>query len=132
MSQLKPTRQQTQSALDELSSQLYDELKQSSLKHWLDDHKVAKKLDQKIQEWAFQAKSSLDQQHPYGVVQQQLEHWLVLKHWEQGDFVQFHTEYAAFMQTLGIPEFTEMWQQSQQSLLTEQQRQLQIELFKGK
>ena len=132
MSQLKPTRQQTQSALDELSLQLYDELKQSSLKHWLDDHKVAKKLDQKIQEWAFQAKSSLDQQHPYAMSQQQLEHWLALKHLEQGHFVQFHDEYAAFMQTLGIPEFTEMWQQSQQSLLTEQQRQLQIELFKGK
>lgn len=133
MSQLKPTRQQTQSALDELSSQLYDELKQSSLKHWLDDHKVAKKLDQKIQEWAFQAKSSLDQQHPYLHAQQQLEHWLNLAEFSVAELRKLMNEYVDFNQSLGQPELTGYWQvQNDIQLLSPQNIALQAALVKQK
>ena len=65
MSSLKIDRQKSQQALSRVTDQLYDELRQSTLKHWLEDRKVEKHLDQKVREWAFQAKSNLDQQHPY-------------------------------------------------------------------
>ncbi|WP_227510350.1 hypothetical protein [Acinetobacter equi] len=74
MSSLKIDRQKSQQALSRVTDQLYDELRQSTLKHWLEDRKVEKHLDQKVREWAFQAKSNLDQQHPYLLVQQQLEY----------------------------------------------------------
>ena len=41
--------QQTANALTAVTDQLYEELRQSTLKHWLDDEKAAKKIDEKVQ-----------------------------------------------------------------------------------
>ncbi len=133
MSQLKASKQRTQQAIEQLSSQLYDELGQSTLKHWLADDKVARKLDQKIQEWAFQAKSNLDQQHPYLTEQQQLEGWLAQDCFDYGQLKQLSADYTAFMQTLGVPELTEFWQNSaNSSSFSPQSIQLQSVLLKEK
>lgn len=133
MSQLNAQRQRTQVAVEQLSQQLYDQLSQSTLKHWLQDDKVAKKLDQKVQEWAFQAKSNLDQQHPYLDAQQQLEHWLNLAEFSVVQLKQLMDEYADFNQSLGQPELTEYWQvQNDIQLLSPQNIAMQAALVKQK
>lgn len=121
-------------------AQLYQELAQSTLKHWLDDHKVAKHLDEKIQHWAFEAKSSLDQQHPYLQVQQQLQAWLNHRaDLTAAEFQQMLNQYQAFNQILNEPDLTESLRvQAQQELLqrdgrlAQQTLQLNTQLLKEK
>ncbi|WP_374663082.1 VWA domain-containing protein [Acinetobacter sp.] len=101
---------QTQQALTAVTDQLYEELHQSSLKHWLEDEKAAKTLDEKVHAWAYQAKSSLDQQHPYQAVQLQLEQWLEQSAVSEAEFEQMHQQFQAFQQQLGMPAWGDLWQ----------------------
>lgn len=98
---------QTAKDLQKLTDQLYQELSQSTLKHWLDDHKVAKKIDHKIQTWAFEAKSNLDQQHPFIEAQNQLTHWLALSEIDSEQFQRMLNQYQDFNMQLGHPDLTE-------------------------
>lgn len=98
---------QTINHLKQFSDQLYQELSQSTLKHWLHDHKVAKKIDDKIQTWAYEAKSNLDLQHPFLEVQTQLEHWITSTDLDKVQFQQMLDEYQRFNQQLGNPDLTE-------------------------
>ncbi|NHB58373.1 VWA domain-containing protein [Acinetobacter sp. 194] len=98
----------TSSILEQATQQLYDELEQSTLRHWLKDHKVAKNLDEKVRQWAFQAKSSLDQQHPFMTAQKQLQGWLELSNIDGAQFRHMLSEYQEFNHLLGAPDLTEM------------------------
>ena len=102
--------QKTQEALSLVTEQLYDELRQSTLKHWLDDHKVAKNLDEKVNSWAFQAKSNLDQQHPYMSSQKQFEYWMSVEQINPEQFKLLLEDYQAFNESIGSPDFSEFWQ----------------------
>ncbi|WP_353143278.1 VWA domain-containing protein [Acinetobacter pragensis] len=100
----------TQAALTQVTDQLYEELRQSSLKHWLDDEKAAKTLDEKVHAWAYQAKSSLDQQHPYLDAQIHLEHWLDKVSVSAAEFQLMNQQFQDFQLALGTPALGELWQ----------------------
>ena len=120
-------------ALEQVTHQLYEELSQSTLKHWLNDPKVAKNLNEKVQAWAYQAKSSLDEQHPYLNSQKQLEHWLSVEEIESEALQEMLSQYQAFNGVLGSPDLTEILKQP--SLLkfnTSNAIQLQFQLLKEK
>lgn len=133
-----PMQLQSNRHLKQMTEQLYQELSQSTLKHWLDEHKVAKKIDQRIQAWAFEAKSNLDQVHPFLVAQHQLEHWLALSELSATAFQQMLEEYQDFNQQLGNPDLTENLRlHAQQALSYSQQidaqsHQLNVQLLKEK
>lgn len=132
MSSLKIDRQKSQQALSRVTDQLYDELRQSTLKHWLEDRKVEKHLDQKVREWAFQAKSNLDQQHPYLLVQQQLEYWMNLENVDQLQLSEMLQQYRDFAEGLGFPDFTEFWQSTHHQVKQNSVIQLQAQLIEEK
>lgn len=132
MSGIKIDREKSQQALKQVTNQLYDELRQSTLKHCLDDQKLAKHLEHKVREWAFQAKSSLDQQHPYAVAQTQLEHWLDLQQIDLAQFNEMLQQYRDFGQSLGFPDFTDLWQNTHQYANRSSNIQLQAKLIEEK
>lgn len=107
---------QTSMALQQVTDQLYHALQQSTLKHWLEDRKVSQHLDEKIRTWAYQAKSNLDEQHPYQQVGQQLVAWQQIEHITQPLFSQMFQEYQQFMQLLGMPDLTTLWQAQFQTM----------------
>lgn len=134
----KPYRPSTHQ-LHHMTDQLYQELSQSTLKHWLDDHKVAKKIDHKIQAWAYEAKSNLDQQHPFLEAQHQLEHWLSLNQFSSAQFQQMLEQYQVFNAQLGHPDLTETLRLhahqnlgSQNQVFNTQTQQLNVQLLKEK
>ncbi|MEN8391921.1 VWA domain-containing protein [Acinetobacter indicus] len=131
MSRLDLQQHQRQhTALEQLTGQLYQELADSSLKHWLDDQKVSQHLDDKVRAWAYQAKSSLDQQHPYREVQQQLEHWLAQPSINSAEFQQMQVQYQDFQAQLGLPDLSPFWTQS--ATFSAGQRELQAQLLTEK
>lgn len=124
-------REQTAQALGQFKSQLYTEIQRSSLKHWLDDPKVAKNLDEKVHAWAYEAKNNLDQVHPYLNVQQQLEAWYALEQVDVPQFSQMLEQYQQFQQQIGLPDMTDFWQQ-QIAQLSSTALQLQFRLLQEK
>ncbi|KGT47284.1 VWA domain-containing protein [Acinetobacter sp. HR7] len=122
---------QTQQSLERLTDQLYDELHQSTLKHWLNDHKTAQRLDEKVQEWAYQAKNNLDEQHPYQEAQQHLEYWLQLEQVNAAQFQQMLEQYQSFTQQIGLPDLSDFWQYQLQQA-KHSVTQLQFQLLKEK
>lgn len=125
--------------LKQFSQQLYRDLSESTLKHWLKDHKVAQKLDQKIQTWAFEAKSNLDQQHPFLDAQQKLEYWLEYAEPNAEQFQQMLQDYQNFNHQLGNPDLTESlkieaqqtsW--SNRAVVDAKAQQLNVQLLKDK
>lgn len=104
----------TAAALTTATEYLWENLAQSSLKHYLSDQKVVKHVEQKVQEWAYQAKSNLDQQHPYGQAEQQLAYWLSVAHITVDEFWQLLNEYQAFGQQVGWSDLGDFWQQAPQ------------------
>lgn len=104
----------TATALTATTEQLMQNLADSSLKHYLNDHKVQQHVEQKVQEWAYQAKSNLDQQHPYLQAEQQLEDWLQLTQVSVAEFQQLLEDYQVFSQLLGWSDLNDFWQQPQQ------------------
>ncbi|RKG29314.1 VWA domain-containing protein [Acinetobacter tianfuensis] len=111
MSKLKSAAsKQTYASIAHLTEQLYSDLRQSSLKHWLGEHKVAQRLDERVQEWAYQAKNNLDTQHPYQLAAEQLEKWLALDQVSAEQFQQMLEQYQAFTQQMGLPELSDFWQ----------------------
>lgn len=131
MSRLDLQQHQRQhTALEQLTGQLYQELADSSLKHWLDDQKVSQHLDDKVRAWAYQAKSSLDRQHPYREVQQQLEHWLAQPSINSAEFQQMQVQYQDFQAQLGLPDLSPFWTQS--ATFSAGQRELQAQLLTEK
>ena len=104
----------TAAALTTATEYLWENLAQSSLKHYLTDQKVVKHVEQKVQEWAYQAKSNLDQQHPYGQAEQQLAYWLSVAHITVDEFWQLLNEYQAFGQQVGWSDLGDFWQQAPQ------------------
>ena len=123
---------QTSNALTAVTDQLYEELRQSSLKHWLDDEKAAKKLDEKVHAWAYQAKNSLDQQHPYQAVQLQLEAWLEKSALTEAEFTQMNEQYQEFQHSLGLPVLADLWQFQQNEVQPKSAQNLQFQLVKEK
>ncbi|OTG90325.1 VWA domain-containing protein [Acinetobacter sp. ANC 3813] len=123
---------QTSKALTAVTDQLYEELRQSSLKHWLDDEKAAKKLDEKVHTWAYQAKNSLDQQHPYQAVQLQLEAWLEKSALTEAEFTQMNEQYQEFQRSLGMPVFSDLWQLQQNEVQSKAALNLQFQLLQEK
>lgn len=123
---------QTSNALTAVTDQLYEELRQSSLKHWLDDEKAAKKLDEKVHAWAYQAKNSLDQQHPYQAVQLQLEAWLEKSALTEAEFTQMNEQYQEFQHSLGMPVFSDLWQLQQNEVQSKAALNLQFQLLQEK
>ena len=132
MSKLKVDRQKSQHVLMQLTDQLYNELHQSTLKHWLSDPKVEKHLEHKVKEWAFQAKSNLDQQHPYIAEQQHLEYWMKIEDITQSQFNEMIKQYREFSNILGFPDLTDIWQSTQQKSLTASTIWLQSQLLQEK
>ena len=124
--------QQTANALTAVTDQLYEELRQSTLKHWLDDEKAAKKIDEKVHAWAYQAKSSLDQQHPYQAVQQQLEAWLEKKAVSGIELELMQQQFQDFQQGLGIPVLGDLWQFQQNAVQSKTALHLQFQLLQEK
>ena len=124
----------TPAALSAATEQLMDSLATSSLKHYLTDQKVQQHVEQKVQEWAYQAKSNLDQQHPYLTAEEQLAYWLELKQANLPDFQQLLAEYQAFSQQIGWSDLGDFWQQPQQlqRLQDTKFRDLQFQLLRDK
>ena len=124
----------TPAALSAATEQLMDSLATSSLKHYLTDQKVQQHVEQKVQEWAYQAKSNLDQQHPYLTAEEQLAYWLQLKQANFPDFQQLLAEYQAFSQQIGWSDLGDFWQQPQQlqRLQDAKFRDLQFQLLRDK
>jgi uncharacterized protein with von Willebrand factor type A (vWA) domain len=124
----------TPAALSAATEQLMDSLATSSLKHYLTDQKVQQHVEQKVQEWAYQAKSNLDQQHPYLTAEEQLAYWLQLKQANLPDFQQLLAEYQAFNQQIGWSDLGDFWQQPQQlqRLQDTKFRDLQFQLLRDK
>lgn len=100
--------QTTSLAIEQMSAQLYGELAQSTLKHWLKDYKVANNINEKIQSWALQAKTNLDQQHPYLEAQRQLEHWTLSTQLSDEDFQCMLQQYQEFNSLIGHPDLTDI------------------------
>ena len=124
----------TPAALSAATEQLMDSLATSSLKHYLTDQKVQQHVEQKVQEWAYQAKSNLDQQHPYLTAEEQLTYWLKLEQVSLPDFQQLLAEYQAFSQEVGWSDLGDFWQQPQQlqRLQDAKFRDLQFQLLRDK
>ena len=122
---------QTYASIAHLTDQLYSDLRESRLKHWLDEHKVAQRLDDRVQEWAYQAKNNLDTQHPYQGAASQLEAWLKIDKIDVAQFQQMLEQYQAFTQQIGLPEFSEFWQYQLQHA-SSSSTQLQFQLLKEK
>lgn len=124
----------TPAALTAATEQLMQSLQTSSLKHYLNDQKVQQHVEQRVQEWAYQAKSNLDQQHPYLKAQQQLEHWLKLIQVDASEFQQLLNDYQEFSQLLGWSDLSDFWQQplQLQRLQAPKFRDLQFQLLRDK
>lgn len=124
----------TPAALTAATEQLMQSLQTSSLKHYLNDQKVQQHVEQRVQEWAYQAKSNLDQQHPYLKAQQQLEHWLKLIQVDASEFQQLLNDYQEFSQLLGWSDLSDFWQQplQLQRLQDPKFRDLQFQLLRDK
>ncbi len=127
---------QTISAIQETVEQLYQEISQSSLKHWINDPKFAKKLDEKIREWAYQAKSNLDQLHPYQDQIDIFEYWKEIEHINADDFKEVLKQYQGFVEKINTSQFTDFWQyqfeNSQVNFVENSHLQLQFKLLKEK
>lgn len=121
-------------ALTAATEQLWDSLAQSSLKHYLSDQKVMQHVEQKVQQWAYQAKSNLDQQHPYVQAEQDLAHWLSLDQVSLADFQYLLQDYQNFTQQLGWSDLGDFWQQQQQlqRLQEARFRDIQFQLLRDK
>ncbi|OTG85895.1 hypothetical protein B9T31_09910 [Acinetobacter sp. ANC 4558] len=128
MSSIIVDRKKSLQALSRLTDQLYAELSQSSLKHWLNDQKVEKHLVHKVKEWAFQAKSNLDEQHPFLDEQQQLEYWMCIDQFDLSQLNEMIEQYHNFSQNLGRPDLTDLWRNTLQSMYSLSNAQLQAQL----
>ena len=124
----------TPAALTAATDQLMQSLAASSLKHYLNDQKVQQHVEQKVQQWAYQAKSNLDQQHPYLSAEQQLQYWLTFDQVNLLEFQQLLTDYQEFSQQLGWSDLSDFWQQPQQlqRLQDAKFRELQFQLLRDK
>lgn len=100
---------QTINLLEQSVDQLYGELRQSTLKHWLEDQKFSQHLDEKVRQWACQAKSSLDQAHPYLKYVKELERWNQVEAVSVNDFNEILKQYIEFYQTSGKTGLADIW-----------------------
>ena len=117
--------QMLSSATEHLLNSLYT----SHLQHHLHDSKLRQRVEQKVQEWAYEAQSNLDQQHPFLQAQQQLEHWLSQSHVDEDAFLTLSEQYQQFMQQLGWPDTHANWQSL---TTTASQRNVQFQLLREK
>ena len=100
---------QTHTSIQRLTDQLYNELGQSSFKHWLDDRKVAKNLDERVHEWAYQAKNNLDTQHPYLAEVEQLEFWSAQSDVNATQLQQMQQQYQIMLERLASSQLLDTW-----------------------
>ena len=100
---------QTHASIQRLTDQLYGELGQSSYKHWLDDRKVAQKLDERVHEWAYQAKNNLDMQHPYLAEVEQLEFWMAQSDVNATQLQQMQQQYQSMLERLASSQLLDSW-----------------------
>ncbi|NWK74589.1 VWA domain-containing protein [Acinetobacter sp. SwsAc6] len=122
---------QTHASIQRLTDQLYGELGQSSVKHWLDDRKVAQKLDERVHEWAYQAKNNLDTQHPYLAEVQQFEFWMAQSEVSATQFQQMQQQYQAMTERLQDTPLLDAWHYADEPL-NDNRRQLHFQILKDK